>query len=171
MSENGSYTITVTAKANGLEDVTGQAVAIVGSTDWSTVYTSNVTLTTTGGTSASTAKVKINGADYDAIKAGTGSVAGAMKITVPSGTTKLHIHAAGWKGESVKLDITGATANPSPIQLTSDVGVTGNSPFTLSGNASDYYKEITLSGITTETTLIFTATAGKRFVIWGVNAK
>ena len=171
VSENGTYTITVTAKANGLEDVTGQAVAIVGSTDWSTVYTSNVTLTTTGGTSATAAKVKINNVEYDAIKAGTGKVAGAMTITVPSGTTKLHIHAAGWNGESVTLVVTGATASPSSIVLTADSGVANNSPFTLSGDASSYYTEITLSGITDETTLTFKATAGKRFVIWGVNAK
>lgn len=168
---DGTYTIIVTAKADGLEDVTGQTVAIVGSTDWSTVYTSNVTLTTSGGTSASDAKVKINNVEYDAIKAGTGKVAGAMKITVPSGTTKLHIHAAGWNGESVTLGVTGATASPSSIVLTADSGVANNSPFTLSGNASSYYTEITLSGITAETTLTFTATSGKRFVIWGVNAK
>lgn len=171
VSENGTYTITVTAKANGLEDVAGQAVAIVGSTDWSTVYTSNVTLTTTGGTSATAAKVKINNVEYDAIKAGTGKVAGAMKITVPSGTTKLHVHAAGWNGESVTLGVTGATASPSSIVLTADSGVANNSPFTLSGDASSYYTEITLSDISAETTLTFTATAGKRFVIWGVNAK
>ena len=171
VAENGTYTITVTAKANGLEDVTGEAVAIVGQTDWSVVNTSNVTLSTTGGSNASTAVVVINKVEYDAIKAGTGKQAGAMKITVPSGTTKLHIHAAGWNGENVTLGVTGATASPSSIVLTADSGVANNSPFTLSGDAASYYTEVTLSGITNDTILTFTATSGKRFVIWGVNAK
>lgn len=136
--------------------------------DYSTAGTSNVALSTTGGTSASTAKVN----SFDALKAGTSEKAGAIKITVPAKTTNLHLHAAGWNNENVTLSITGAAASPNSLSLTSNSGISGSSPFTLSGgsNVADYYFNVALTGITAETTLTFTATSGKRFVIWGVNA-
>lgn len=171
MTENGTYTITVSAKATGLETVSGEAVAILGSTDWSEVYTSNITLTTSGGTSASSAKVVINDTQYDAIKAGTGKVAGAVTVTVPQGKTHLYLHAAGWNGESVKLSISGTTVTPSTLTLTADSGVANNSPFTLAGDASSYFFDLEFEETTTSTTLTLSATSGKRFVIWGVNAE
>lgn len=140
--------------------------------DYSTRQTSNVTLSTEGGTNASSAEVN----SYNALKAGKSSDAGAVKITVPANTTNLHLHAAGWNGESVVLSITGATAYPSKISLTSNTGISGNTPFTLSDENSqsndpaDYYFNIEVPGIVSETQLTFTATSGKRFVIWGVNA-
>lgn len=152
-----------------------------GATDYSTVYTSNVTLATTGGTSASTAKVIIGDAQYEALKAGTGSAAGAVRITVPSGTTKLHVHIAGWNGESVTIGITPVAkvskinnVSTNSMSLTSDSGIKSNTPFTLSAPekaTGDYYKVIDLTGISESTNLTFTATGGKRFVIWGVNAE
>lgn len=136
--------------------------------DYATAGSSNVTLSATGGTNASLAKVN----EYDALKAGTSKNAGAVEITVPANTTNLHLHAAGWNEESVTLSITGATVNPSSLKLISNTGIAGNSPFTLSegSNVADYYFNIALSNINEPTTLTFTATSGKRFVIWGVNA-
>ena len=142
-------------------------------TDYSTTYTSNVTLSTTGGTSASACKVDIGQAQYDGIKAGTGSVSGAWKVTVPSGTQYLHLHVAAWKNTNVTL-----TVNPSGlsgnIALTSDQGMTSNSPFTFSGDpsSSDFYKVITFSdALTEDTDMTFTATGGTRFVVFGVQAE
>ena len=149
-----------------------------GQSDYSTTYTSGVTLSTTGGTSASTCKVIVTGTtEYDGIKAGTSKVAGAMVITVPSGTKYLHIHAAAWNNESVTLSVTPNTnISPSSISLTADSGVSGSgSTYTLgtSANAStNYYKVITFTNaLTANTDLTFTASSGKRFVIWGVNAE
>lgn len=134
--------------------------------DFSSTETSNVTLT--AGTNGS--KCTVN--EKDGIKVGTSSKGGDMSVTVPAGTTHLHLHAAAWNNVSgLSLNITGATATPSSISLTSNSGISGNSPFTLSGNASDYYFVIELSGITSATTLKFTTSAAKRFVIWGVNAE
>ena len=160
----------ITLKCGAYEKVVkvSQLEKVVG---YAAVHTSNVTLTTTGGTSASAAKVIISGTEYNAIKAGTGSVSGAWKVTVPAGTTKLHVHLAGWKGKSVKVKIEGATATPANLTLKSDDGINNGSPFTLQGNPTDFYHEIALSGITSETTLTVTATAGYRFVAWGVNAE
>ena len=143
--------------------------------NFSAIYTSGVTLTTTGGTSASACKVVIGGTQYDGLKAGTGKIAGALKITVPSGAKYLHIHVAGWNGESVSLSVTPNTnISPLSIPLTANSGINSNTPFTLSGDvsSSSYYKVITFSSVLNEeTTLSFEATSGKRFVIWGVNAE
>lgn len=141
--------------------------------DNSAVYTSNVTLSTTGGTSASTCKVKIGTTEYNGLKAGTGSAAGAIKITVPSGTKYLHMHIAGWNNETVTLGVS-ATDYSDNISLTSNSGISGNSPFTFSGDptSSDYYKIITFSSaLTANTELTFTASSGRRFVVWGVNSE
>ena len=130
-------------------------------------YTSDITLTTTGGTSASTAKVVISGTQYDAIKAGTTKVAGAVVLTVPANVQKLHFHALGWKGETVKLSFTGITADQ--VALTADAGVSNNSPFAILENpATKGYFTVDVN-TTEETQITLTASAGKRFVVFGVN--
>ena len=141
--------------------------------DYSSDYTGNVTLSTTGGTRTNTCKVVLNETEYSGIKAGTSNVAGAMKITVPSGTKYLHMHVAGWNGETVKLSVT-PSGYSDVIALVSNSGISNNSPFTFNGdaNTSDYYKVITFnSPLTADTELTFTATTGKRFVVFGVSAE
>lgn len=130
-------------------------------TGYAGTYTSNVELTTEGGTSAYAAKVIIGGTTYDAIKCGTSSIAGACVITIPAATKTLHFHAAGWNKESVVLN--------ESINLVADAGVSGNSPFTLQNDpATQDYFTLDPKGATTIT---FTATSGKRFVLFGVNAE
>jgi len=142
--------------------------------DYSTDYTGNVTLSATDGTSTSSVKVKINNVSYNAIKAGTGSIAGAVKISVPSGTKYLHLHVVGWKGESVTLAVT-PSGYSSNISLTSDESVSGSSTtfvLTNANSSTSYYKVITFSSpLAANTDLTFTASSGKRFVIWGVTAE
>ena len=141
--------------------------------DNSSNFTGNITLSTTGGTSASDCVIAISGTNYNGIKAGTGKIAGAVKITVPAGTKFLHLHVAGWNGESVTLAVTPAGYS-SNIALTSDSGISNNSPFTFSGNASssDFYKVIEFTNpLASDTTLTFTASSGKRFVVWGVTSQ
>ena len=180
----GPVTITATATAN--DDYNGgtasYTITISNLVDYSNLHTSNVTLSTSGGTNATASTVVIGGSNYDALKAGTTKNAGAIKITVPSGTTKLYMHIAGWNGESVTVGIT-PTAKVSKINnvtatsmsLTADSGISGSgSTFTINATgkvSTDYYKVVDLTGITTDTDLTFTATSGKRFVVWGVNAQ
>lgn len=144
-----------------------------GQSDYSTDYTGNITLSTTGGTQATTCLVKINNTDYDGIKAGTSKNAGAVKITVPSGAKYLHLHLAAWNNETVTLAVT-PTGYSGNIALTNNSGISNNSPFTFNGDpsTSDYYKVITFtSALTADTDLTFTATGGKRFVVWGVTSE
>lgn len=138
---------------------------------FATTYTSNVTMT--AGANSSEAKVIIGGSNYDAIKAGTSKAAGKLSIKIPAGTTKLHIHAAGWNKNNSSFTIEGATVSDKTITLISDTGVANSSPFTLTGDPTNYYKELTLTGVTAETTLTITAKKASdcRFVIFGVNAE
>ena len=96
-------------------------MSLWGQSDYSSTYTSNVTLSTTGGTSATNCKVIISNVQYDGIKAGTGNVAGAWKVTVPAGTQYLHLHVAAWKNDNVTLTVT-------PSGLVSDIALTSNTP-------------------------------------------
>jgi hypothetical protein len=144
-----------------------------GQSDYSTTYTSNVTLSATGGTSATECTVVIGDTQYDGIKAGTGKVAGAVKITAPAGSKYLHLHLAGWSGKTVKVGVTPTTnVTPTSINLNSDDGVSSNSPFTLKGTASDFYQVITFTTpLADNTTLTLTATSGYRFIVFGVNSE
>ena len=153
-------------KESAETDASGSVTTGDGATDYSVIETSNVTLT--AGTNGSDATV--NG--QTAIKVGTSSKGGTMTVTVPANTTKLHVHAAAWKGVTgLSLNISGATCSPSSISLTADDGITNNSPFTLSGEPENYYFELTLTGVTAATEITFTSSTTKRFVVWGVNAE
>ena len=121
--------------------------------------------TMTAGTNGSACKV--NG--KDGIKVGSSSKGGDMQITVPAGATMLHVYAAAWNGvNGLSLNIT-PTSNvtTTSIALTADAGIANSTPFTLSGNEADYLFDIPLQNITAETTLTFTSSIAKRFVVWG----
>jgi len=144
-----------------------------GQSDYSSDYTGNITLSTEGGANASECVINISNTDYDGIKAGTSKNTGAVMITVPSGTKYLHIHAAAWNGTTCSLTVT-PEGYSDAIALTANSGIANNPPFTFYGDAStsDYYKVITFSNaLTSATYLTFTATGGKRFVIWGVTSE
>ena len=180
----GTTSVSVTATVS---EITSAAFPVNGLTvngaaplsPWASVYTSNVTLSTEGGTSASAAKVKFYGEEgdgYDAIKAGTGSVQGAVVVNVPAGATALHFHAYGWNSESVGLTVTaptGVTVSPATeISINSNSGIASNSPFTLAEGSdpkTDAYYAVSLSGNTEATNITISATSGKRFVLFGVN--
>lgn len=170
-------TATITASTAGNDDYNaGSAsytITVSNATDYSKKHDSNVTLSIAGGTNATAAKVVIGSTQYDAIKCGTNKLGGAMKLTVPSGTTKLHVHLAGWNGATVSITVTpkdNVSDSSNTYSISANSGVSGNSPFTLSGDASSHYLCINLKDIDANTELIFTSN-GKRFVIWGVNAE
>lgn len=152
-------------------------------TDYSITYTSTITLSTSGGTAVSSAKVIINETEYEALKAGATGKTGVIKMTVPSGASKLYLHMAGWNGDETTVTITPADkvtkingSSTNSITPTQDSGISGTgSTYTLGAQAkapNDYYYVIDLTGITSNTELTLTANANKRrFVIWGVNAE
>lgn len=143
----------------------------IGSSAWgqSTTYTTgnNITWTHSNG-------VVISRSTFDACKIAKGS---STTITIPAGTKKLYVHCAAWNKEGANLSIsasTGVTISPTSWTITADAGVSGNSTnFTLSTpkNASSaYYKEFSLSGVSSASTITFTCASNKRAVIWGINA-
>ncbi len=143
-------------------------------TDYSTVYTSNVTMTPDSSSAA--VKVKINNESYDAVKLGTSSKTGAMTLAVPAEKNVLYLHAAAWKGSkcSIKLaaDKEGVKLSTDSLVLTANAGIASNSPFTFVGEVtSDYFFTIKIDGNTEGFTLAMETVKGAlRGVVWGVNA-
>ena len=141
--------------------------------DYSAIYTNNITLSKEGGSNVSECIVKIGDQESKGLKAGTSSKTGAVKITVPKGAKYLHLHIAAWNNETVVLSVVPENISED-IALTANSGISSNSPFTFEGDAStsDYYKVITFANaLAEETALTFTATSGKRFVVFGVNSE
>lgn len=167
----GSTTITVTTTDGSFQatcDVTVEAQS-----PYASYYTSNIGLTTEGGTSASTATAEISGESYDAIKAGTNSVKGAMQITVPQYTTKLHFHALGWNNEDVELTVKQDETEIATLDLIKDAGFASSTPFTLSGTPNLYHYSVDVSSYTNTGAAIITleATTKNRFLVFGVNVE
>lgn len=156
-TEDGAYTATC-------------AVTVSTATDYSAVYTSNVTI--------SGSKVKIGNIEYDAIQVGVLRNSGSKSFTVPANTTRLCLHVVGWKGEGGKkhaIAISKGSISSSSITTTEDSGASGISPFTLSNtdySGSDYYYTFSLSGVTEEATVTISNSAkSSRAVYFGINAE
>lgn len=170
----GLTSVSVTATVNGIASpsytVNGLTVTPYVPTYADTYTSGENMLSVAGGTSASTVTVKWNGADYDGIKAGTSSNAGVIKVKVPAGTKTLHMHIAGWSNEGKEVTVTGLSSEKK-IAINPDGGVASNSPFTLQSDPeTNHYYSIDINN-TAEVTLTITATSGKRFVLFGVNAE
>ena len=165
----GSATAASTSFTMGAEDVTIAASFVEeGATDWSVVETSNVLMKKENGTNAYEHTVNLR----PAIKIGTGSLGGSYKISLPAGTTKLHLHAVAWKGVTgLSLNVTGATATPSSIALTANDAITGTPTAWTITNPADYYFVINFSNIVTDTEITLTTSIAKRFILWGVNTE
>ena len=149
--------------------------------DYSTVYSSNVTLNATGGTKATASTVVINGDEYNAMKLGSSGNSGNFKVTFPSGTKYIHLHVAAWSGKNSNTLSFSGISNYSPssaITLTANTGVSGSSStytFATSGsnsapNSANHYKVITLSTALASNTEV-TIACSERCVIWGVNSE
>ena len=121
--------------------------------------------TMTPGTKAEAATV--NG--DEAVKVGTSNNSGDMTIAIPKGAIMVSFYAAAWnaKAGSINLTIGSGTISSETLDLTADSGISGNSPFTLNGNAEDYKFTLNLSNVTSDTTLTLSSGTATRFVVWG----
>ena len=166
------FTILITA-AFMLLTMMASTGTMWGQSDYSTTYTSNVTLPTSG-TQASSCMVVIGGTNYSGTKLGKSGAGGSASITAPAGTKHIHLHVAAWNGKSTGFTYKIGSGTAQSISgITSNSGIANNSPFTFSGDASssNYYKVITLSSALTEATSITFASTSERVVFWGVNTE
>ena len=138
-------------------------------------YLDGYTATTiTAGTNGSTCKV--NSTEDNGVKVGTSNKGGDLSIAIPANTTELVFYAAAWKGVTgLSLNITTGNANitvgNNSISLTADDGISGNSPFTLSGNENDFKFTLNVTGASVATSFTFTTSTNKRFVMWDAQVK
>lgn len=142
-----------------------------GQSDKSTVYTSNVTLS-----SGTNCTVVIGGTNYSGKKLGTNGNGGSCSFTAPSGTKYIHIHIAAWKDKSPTLTVkNGSTTVTSGISLTSDANISGSSTtWTLASQnkaSTDYYKVVTLPTALTSSATITIQSVNERCAVWGVNTE
>ena len=184
----GWYTGTIsgvgTAASDAGTEITGATVPTASVTyhavytnmaDYSDTHTSNVTLPASPSSPVSTAKIKLSSEDdapeYDGIKIGTnGTKTGSFTFTVPSGTTKITVHATGWNGKttSITLATSVGTITPSTAQsLTASSGATANSPFTITSGVNTL--NFTLTGVTSTATITL-SNSSERVIVWGINA-
>jgi len=160
----GVYEETLTVSGTGAtaKQVT---VRMTVASKWATTFTSNIDL-------GSSDKVTLNGesTEYVALKAGTGKTAGTVNVTFPAGVTDIHFHAVGWKGDNVTLTVYNGSTSIGAFALTADEGATSSSTWALQNDPVAQYKHIKLAeALSEETEITFTATAGYRFILFGVN--
>ena len=137
--------------------------------DYSSVYTSNVALPSSG-----SCKVKIGNTEYNGIKLGSNGNGGSATISVPAGTKYIHLHVAAWNNKSTGFSYKVGNGNEISISnITSNSGIANNSPFTFSGDASTtaYYKVITLANTLEDATNITFKSSKERVVFWGLNTE
>lgn len=139
-----------------------------GQSDYSAIYTNNVSLS--GGTSC---KVKISDVEYNGTKLGSSGNGGSCTFSAPAGTKYIHIHVAAWNGKSPTFSYKIGSGSEQNLSITSNSGIAGNSPFTFSGDPSSasYYKVVTLDTPLASNTTVTLKSTSERCVIWGVNTE
>lgn len=141
---------------------------------WATVYSSNVTV----GAEDYTIKILKPGStteydEFEGMRYGTSNAPGVATITIPASTQALHFHAAAWNTETVTLEVkVGAETYPLTFgELVKEANIKGNgTTYELSTPIDEYYMlDLSSYTIADNTVITFTATGGKRFVLYGVN--
>lgn len=175
---------TVTFTINGITELTTNTVNATVLAAGSADYTSNVSLPTAdnSGDASYKASISIGGGDFFGLKLGTGSKAGTYTTEVlpATGNVTLSFYAVAWKGKKGTIKITvnnGGTidnAASKTFDLQANNGATGNSPFTMTLESTDFYS-VALQGVTSATTLTIETVSGTgldpRAILTGVNVK
>ena len=175
---------TVTFTINGITELTTNTVNATVLAAGSADYTSNVSLPTAdnSGDASYKASISIGGGDFSGLKLGTGSKAGTYTTEVlpATGNVTLSFYAVAWKGKKGTIKITvnnGGTidnAASKTFDLQANDGATGNSPFTMTLETTDFYS-VALQGVTSATTLTIETVSGTgldpRAILTGVNVK
>ena len=175
---------TVTFTISGITELTANTVNATVLAAGSADYTSNVSLPTAdnSGNASYKASISIGGGDFSGLKLGTGSKVGTYTTEVlpATGNVTLSFYAVAWKGKKGTIKITvnnGGTidnAASKTFDLQANDGATGNSPFTMTLESTDFYS-VALQGVTSATTLTIESVSGTgldpRAILTGVNVK
>ncbi|UKK49215.1 InlB B-repeat-containing protein [Prevotella sp. E9-3] len=154
--------------------VVGGASTAWAQSDFSALYTSNVTLPSSGTGTVSSCIVNVNTTQYNGTKLGKNGAGASATFQAPAGTKYIHLHVAAWNGQSTGFTYKVGDGTAQSISgITSNSGIKGNPPFTFDGDASssNYYKVITLDNpLASDTDITFSSTS-ERAVFWGVNTE
>ncbi len=147
-------------------------------------YTSNIALDKgTIGQYTYFEKATIENKEYEVVKLGSSKKGGTWTSpALQAGATSLSFYGIAWKDKPTTLVLTieggGSFENgetTQKVEMTANVGATGNGPFTLAINANDY-KSFKLKGVTANTKIKFsTEIEGQknntRVILIGINVK
>lgn len=77
----------------------------------------------------------VNGEEgIETVKLGTSKKGGSFTLIIPAGVTKIGFYAVAWKGNATSLTVDGET-----VSIAANDGASGNAPYTIEVDDSDYY--------------------------------
>lgn len=195
-SGDGAGTVTVKFAANETEkDVTVKLT--VSTTEEVATKSYTVVLTHSGKTAAVTGKFTSNvkwtlGANsYDGsssgnskqsavvneeevsqvLKLGKKDDVGKATLTLPAGTTKVTFYGFSWKGTKATLVASVGETKVASKELSSNTGVSGNSPYKITVTSADLQTIELPSKLATDTNVEITTAAAARVVLFAINAE
>ena len=109
----------------------------------------------------------INGESCKVIKLGTSSVVGSLTTGAVgvSGDKTLSFYGVAWKGKSGKLTVSVDGTEVTTLELNSNDGATGNSPYTITLNESSDHYTVNLTGLSASSTITLSTVSGATRVI------
>lgn len=118
-------------------------------------------------------KATINGSsDLSVYKLGTSKAKGAIEVTIPAGSSKLHFYAASWKGKTTTIQINNASGSELfSCKPSSNDGATGNAPYTMTLSDSDYFTYDLGSPLSSSMTVTITTKTIVRVVLYSITAE
>lgn len=159
-----SYTVVLTHS--------GKSAAVTGK------FTSNVKWTlganSYDGSSSGYSKQSavVNGEEVSQVlKLGKKDDVGKATLTLPAGTTKVTFYGFSWKGTKATLVASVGETKVASKELSSNTGVSGNSPYKITVTSADLQTIELPSKLATDTNVEITTAAAARVVLFAINAE
>lgn len=159
-----SYTVVLTHS--------GKSAAVTGK------FTSNVKWTlganSYDGSSSGYSKQSavVNGEEVSQVlKLGKKDDVGKATLTLPAGTTKVTFYGFSWKGTKATLVASVGETKVASKELSSNTGVSGNSPYKITVTSADLQTIELPSKLATDTNVEITTAAAARIVLFAINAE
>lgn len=105
------------------------------------------------------------------LKLGKKDDVGKATLTLPAGTTKVTFYGFSWKGTKATLVASVGETKVASKELSSNTGVSGNSPYKITVTSADLQTIELPSKLATDTNVEITTAAAARVVLFAINAE
>lgn len=114
----------------------------------------------------------VNGEEVSQVlKLGKKDDVGKATLTLPAGTTKVTFYGFSWKGTKATLVASVGETKVASKELSSNTGVSGNSPYKITVTSADLQTIELPSKLATDTNVEITTAAAARVVLFAINAE